>query len=195
MIGYLPTAIKIKGVNYKIRTDYRDILRIVLAFNDDDLTDREKIYVCLKQLYIDLDTMPTEHIEEAYKAAVSFIDCNMEKDKKAKPRLINWEKDEPLIFPAINKVAGFEVRGVEYMHWWTFMGYFQGIDNNDTWGFVLTIRQKQAKHKKLEKHEQAFFTANTELCLVDKPKEIKAKKDKDALDIFNSILNENGGGK
>lgn len=193
MLGYLPKAIEINGKKYKIRTDYRDILRIILAFNDDEMTDREKVYVCLKQIYYDLEDIPSECLEEAYKAAVAFIDCNMEPDRKSKPRLINWKKDEPLIFPAINKVAGFEVRAVEYMHWWTFIGYFQGIDANDTWGFILGIRQKRARGKKLEKHEQAFFSANTSLCMVDKPKDIRAKTDKAIMDIYNS-LKEKGGG-
>ena len=188
MLGYLPQAIKIHDKTYKIRTDYRDVLRILIAYYDDVLTDKEKIYVCLKQIYIDLDTIPAEYLEEAYKAAISFIDCGMVREEKQKPRLINWEKDEPLIFPAINKVAGFEVRSVDYMHWWTFMGYFQGIDANDTWGFILTIRQKRSRGKKLEKHEQAFFNANTAVCMVDKARNVRAKKDKALQDIYNSLL-------
>lgn len=191
MLGYLPTAIKIAGKNYRIKTDYRDILRIVAAFNDDELTDSEKIYVCLKQLYIDFDAIPTEQFETAYKSAMAFLDCNMKSSDRPGPKLINWEKDEPLVFPAINKVAGFEVRSVKYMHWWTFIGYFQGIDANDTWGFILTIRQKRAKHKKLEKHEQAFFSANTALCLVDEVQDIKEKPLKDLENIYNALK---GGG-
>ncbi len=191
MLGYLPTTIKIAGQNYKIRTDYRDILRIVAAFNDDELTDSEKVYICLKQLYIDFDTIPNEHLETAYKSAMAFLDCNMKGERRG-PKLIDWKKDEPLVFPAINKVAGFEVRSVKYMHWWTFMGYFQGIDANDTWGFILTIRQKKAKHKKLEKHEQAFFAANPELCLVDASVKTKENGIKDLEGIYNDLLK--GGG-
>jgi len=169
MLGLLPKTLNVGGTEYKIRSDYRDIFRIVSAFNDPELSDREKVYVCLKQVYLDFEKIPKHFYETAYETAVSFIECNMPDDRPS-PKLINWEKDEQLVFPAVNKVAGYEVRSVPYLHWWTFLGYFQGIDRDDTWGFILGIRQKRAKLKKLEKHEQEFYNANRILCDVNKPK-------------------------
>ncbi len=42
-------------------------------------------------------------------------------------KVMDWEQDEPILFPAINQVAGCEVRSVPYIHWWTFVGYFMEI--------------------------------------------------------------------
>ena len=71
----------------------------------------------------------------------------------------------PLIFPAVNRAAGFEVRSVEYMHWWTFLGFFMEI-RDTTYATVLGLRQKKyGKHrKKLEKHEQEFWKNNASIC-------------------------------
>ena len=39
----LPTSLNIGGVVFRIRTDFRDILKIMKAFNDPDLKDWMKI--------------------------------------------------------------------------------------------------------------------------------------------------------
>jgi hypothetical protein len=191
MLGALPRTLNINGINYKIRSDFRNVLAIISAFNDKELSEQEKIYVCMKRLYVDLSTIPKDDFSDAYKAAISFIENNMHDDKPS-PKVVNWEKDEQLIFPAINKVAGQEVRALEYIHWWTFLGYFQNINRDDTWGFILTLRQKKAKGKKLEKYEKEFFNANRELCEVERKETRKTPEDTLAR-IYEELLKKGGG--
>lgn len=164
MLGSLPLALDVGGRSYPVRADFRSVLRIIAAFNDPELTDEEKVYVCLRQLYKGFSQIPPEHYAEAYKQAVWFINCGQEPSERGSPRVVDWEKDEQLIFPAVNKVAGQEVRAAQFMHWWTFMGCFQSIDREDTYGYVLMLRQKKAKGKQLEKWEQEFWNNNRELC-------------------------------
>lgn len=191
MLGMLPQTLNINGRAYKIRSDYRDILQIIAAFGDKELSDEEKAYVCLKRLFIAMESIPKSDYQDAYEAAVTFIECHIS-DRKPSPKVVNWEKDEQLIFPAINKVAGIEVRAVPYMHWWTFLGYFQSIDREDIWGFILTIRQKRAKGKKLEKYEKDFLNANRDICEVEFREE-KATTEDSLAKMFNELL-KNGGG-
>lgn len=191
MLGMLPQTLNINGRAYKIRSDYRDILQIIAAFGDKELSDEEKAYVCLKRLFIAMESIPKSDYQNAYEAAVTFIECHIS-DRKPSPKVVNWEKDEQLIFPAINKVAGMEVRAVPYMHWWTFLGYFQSIDREDIWGFILTIRQKRAKGKKLEKYEKDFLNANRDICEVEFREE-KVTTEDSLAKMFNELL-KNGGG-
>ena len=191
MLGMLPQTLKINGRAYKIRSDYRDILQLIAAFGDKELSDEEKAYVCLKRLFIAMESIPKSDYQDAYEAAVTFIECHIS-DRKPSPKVVNWEKDEQLIFPAINKVAGMEVRAVPYMHWWTFLGYFQSIDREDIWGFILTIRQKRAKGKKLEKYEKDFLNANRDICEVEFREE-KVTTEDSLAKMFNELL-KNGGG-
>lgn len=186
MLGQLPRALEINGAEYEIDSDYRNILQIFAAFNDPDLTDQEKVYICMRRLFNNLEDLPRQDYETGYTAALRFIECNIKSDKPS-PKVINWEKDEQLIFPAINKVAGMEVRGVEYLHWWTFLGYFQAIDREDIWGFILTIRQKRAQHKPLAKHEKEFYNANRDLCDLEISESRPTAEDALA-DIFQSLL-------
>ena len=163
MLGCLPTKLTVKGKEYEISTDFRNILCIIDAYSDPALTDADKAYICLRRIFGD-----------------SF---------RQLPTSVNWQKDEQLIFPAINKGAGCEIRLLPYLHWWTFLGYFQNIDADGVWGYVLSLRQKKAKHKKLEKHEKEFWNQNRLLCAIDPPKDIKSAV-KRADSIFDSILAE-----
>lgn len=165
MLGSLPRTLEVGGKEHDIRTDFRSILRVIAAFNDDDLSDAEKLYVCLKQVYKDFESIPQRDYTEAYEKAVWFINCGEDnKTGRQRAKTVDWERDEGLIFPAINRAAGQEVRLAAYMHWWTFMGYFQSIDRESTYGYVLTLRQKRAKGKKFEKWESEFWNNNREMC-------------------------------
>ena len=183
MLGMLPQTLKINGSEYKIRSDYRDILQIIAAFGDKELTDEEKAYVCMRRLFVAMNTIPKADYVDAYKAAIDFIECHIS-DKKPSPKVVNWEKDEQLIFPAINKVAGMEVRAVPYMHWWTFLAYFDEIGEG-IFSFVVGIRKKQRSSKKLEKHEQQFYRENKEL--VDIHRKL-SKEEQQFADYIGELL-------
>ena len=60
----LPKKLKVGGNLYAIRTDYRDILRIIQAFNDPELSDDEKCYVCMRILYRDYESLPQDSMQD-----------------------------------------------------------------------------------------------------------------------------------
>ena len=184
MIGTLPRSVEINGEEYSIRTDFRDVLNILCAFNDPDLEDSEKIYVCLFVLYEDFESIPEEDYEAAFKAAIGFIDHGSGSGDKKKPhRLMDWEQDEGIMFPALNKVAGFETRAAKYLHWWTFMGYFMEISDG-VFSQVLSMRSKKANHKKLEKWEQEYWNANKDICVLATKLTAEEQEAKDRLNAM-----------
>ena len=87
---------------------------------------------------------------------MAVIDHGSVDNGRPSPRTMDWTQDANLIFPAVNKAAGFEVRGVDYMHWWTFMGYFMEI-RDTTYATILGLRGKKARGKKLEKDEKELY--------------------------------------
>ena len=178
MIYDLPEALEFGGREWAIWTDYRDVLNILEAFEDPDLSDDEKAYVCLCCLYRDFAEIPREQLQAAYEAAIAFIDHGSGEDRPG-PRTMDWSQDAPLIFPAVNRAAGFEVRSVDYMHWWTFMGLFMEI-RDSVYSTVLGLRQKKARGKKLEKYEQEYWQQNKKICVIKKrlTEEEKAEEDR-----------------
>ena len=161
----LPQALEVGGRMYKIRTDFRPALDILVAFNDPELPEENKIQVMMEILFVELP--PEEYLNEAVERAYWYLDCGKRSDGKAGPRVMDWEQDASMIFSAINKVAGYELRNPQrYTHWWTFAGYFDEIDEG-IFSQVLAIRQKRAKGKKLEKWEEEFLHEHRSLVILE----------------------------
>ncbi len=186
MIWDLPQSLEVGGREYSIRTDFRDILRIICAYEDPDLENREKVLVCLTVLYEDFNLMPPKDYEEAIKKATEFIDHGARK-KESTARTMDWEQDADLIFPAVNAAAGREVREMDYLHWWTFLGFFMSIDRKSTYATVLQLRTKKAKGKKLEKSEREFWNSNQEICRIKKKLSQEEIAERERL---NALLND-----
>ena len=160
----LPVSVSFGGREWPIRTDYRDVLRVLAAFEDAELTDGEKVYVCLKNLYPEFAEIPPGLWQAAFDAAVAFIDApGGSGPSGGGHRTMDWAQDAPLIFPAVNRVAGFEVRAAGELHWWTFLGYFMEI-RDSTYATVLALRQKKARGQRLEKDAAEFWRRNAGIC-------------------------------
>lgn len=186
MIGRLPKALTVGGIDEPIRSDFRVGLLIFTAYNDVELSDQEKALTMLECLYEDFENIDPQNYNEAIEKGVWFLDGgSMFVDKPIQSKkVMDWEQDEQLIFPAINKVAGFETRAVEYMHLWTFLGFFSEIGEG-LFSTVLSIRNKKNKGKKLEKHEEEFYRENKHLIELE-TKYTKAEQEE--IEYWNKIL-------
>lgn len=168
----LPHSVEFGGRSWAINTDFRDVLLTLEAFDDPELADEEKAFICLHNLFVDYADIPRELLQDAYNAAVEFIDHGS--GGKNGPRTMDWHQDADIIFAAVNRVACCEVRAVGYLHWWTFMGYFMEIKDT-TCSMVFSLRQKKAQGKKLEKWEKEYWNQNKGLCQL-RPKLTEADK-------------------
>ena len=177
MLFDLPKSLDVGGKSWDIRTDYRDILTIIQAIDDPNLENNEKIYVCMTGVYYDFEDMPQSLYEEAYKAAMSFISHGNDDDKKTSKKNMDWEQDAPLLFPAVNHVAGFEVRSVEYMHWWEFLTLFQGLMMSDSTSvnFVVGTRQTKIKSNMPKEEKKRIQRLQKDFALPASESEQKAK--------------------
>ena len=123
----LPVSLDVGGERREIRSDFRAVLDILKAHNDPELPDWGKTRAMLEILFV--EPVEPEFIPEAVRQAIWFIDCGEPPENEHRPRTMDWEKDAKIIFPAINKIAGYEVRNPQsYTHWWTFVGCFNEIE-------------------------------------------------------------------
>ena len=176
----LPTSLTIGEVAYPIRYNWRAVLDVLVACGDPELDEQGKAICILKIFYPDWENIPEDRLTEACEKACDFIDCGQKDDGKPKPKTIDWEQDAPIIIPEINKIAGREIRLDTNIHWWTFFGWFMGIGEG-LLATVLHIRQKKAKHKKLEKWEQDFYNANKSLVDINTRETEEVRKEKDSI--------------
>ncbi len=113
----LPTSLEVKGTEHPINADYRDILDIISRLGDGEMEWGIRVYVTLALFYQDFDTIPESDYEEALNQMLLFIGCGEAGDGKQHPKTIDWEQDHNMIVSEVNKVAGYDVRGVKFLHW------------------------------------------------------------------------------
>ena len=124
--------------------------------SDSELNAIEKALAALDIFYPDFDAMDASDWGEAPEKGLQFIDHGTSHQKKS-TKLVDWEQDFPYIIGSINRTAGYEVRAVEYMHWWTFLSLYQEMSSDCTFAQILHIRDKLAHGKKLEKEEREWY--------------------------------------
>ena len=156
----LPETLDVGGKDYRIRTDFRDIINILISMTDPELDADARAAVFFGILFI--DPIPAAHVQDAYEKGMEFIAAGIEDDGKPSPTLMDWQQDATILIPAINKVAGQEVRALPHVHWWTFMGWYMEIGES-TFSNVVNIRQKKSKGKKLEDYERDYYRENRKL--------------------------------
>ena len=178
----LPTSLTIGDVGFAINTDYRTVLYVLGVFNDPEYEPDEQAAVCLQVMIRDWEQLPRERYQEALEAVTGFIDGpDMGQDtRRPRPRTMDWEQDAPVLVPAINRVLGQEVRALPYLHWWTFLGAYMEI-GECLFSTIVTIRQKRAKGKKLEKQELEFLRENRALVELERKRTAAQQEQRDEL--------------
>ena len=159
----LPQSLKVGGKDYKIFPDFRNVLRVFACFQQEELPEFFRWEMALALFY--QEEIPMEHRREAMEKMSLFLCAG--RPEKPGPKLLDWEHDAPLIVADVNKVAGTEVRSMEFLHWWTFLGWFHALGEGQL-STVVAIRSKLARGKKLDEQEQEFYRLHKEL--VDLPR-------------------------
>ena len=155
---YLPRTAVIGGREYKLRCDFRDVLKLFSYFSDPDLADVLKWQIALMLFYE--GEIPPEHRYEAMVFLSNFITCG-KKETANSPRLIDWEQDANIIIGEVNRVAGCEIREKAFIHWWTFLSYFHAIGEGQL-SFLVSLRQKRLRGERLTDWEARYFRENRE---------------------------------
>lgn len=168
-----------KTLAIRSKCDYRIVLDVINALNDNELTDEEKAQCGLVIFYENYGEI--QDPQEALKDMMTIISYgeDVEKPQQEKPQLMDWNKDFKQIAPPVSRILGYEVRTPEkYTHWYSFLGAYMEI-GECTFATIVSIRSKRAKNQKLEKWEEEYVRENPELF------EIKQKFTKEEEEFFS----------
>lgn len=189
----LPTELEISGEYYAIgkRGDYRMVLDVFSVLEDDSITQSERIIDALIIFYEEFnsleDVLAYKNLEDFVKAMFKFFNADRQEGNRPDRKLIDWEQDSALITSAINNVAHKEIRAEDYLHWWTFVGYYMAIGES-TLTTIISIRDKIMRNKHLEKWEKEFRKENPQYFVWDS----KSVEDKEAEDWVMNLWNNGG---
>ena len=177
MIWDLPIAVEIDGKSHPIRNkcDYRVVLDVICALNDNELTDEEKVKCALFIFYEDISAI--YDFDTAIKEMFRIINGGeeQEENQEQKPSLMDWQHDFSQFAPPISRVLGYDVRTPDkYTHWYSFLGGYMEI-GECTFSTIVSIRSKRAKGKKLDKWEEEYLREHRKM--VELPKKLTAEEE------------------
>ena len=164
----IPTSVTVKDRVFPItnKGDYRMVLDCFSALQDEELEQNYRIAASLEIFYTDINSEQDllfykDYTDDLTREMFKFINCGQNESPGAERdvSLINWEDDSQMICAAVNNVAKCEIRSIEYMHWWTFLGYYMSVGQS-VLSTVVGIRDKIKHGKKLEKWEKDFKKDN-----------------------------------
>ena len=147
-----PETVEINTTEYRLNTDFRACLKIIMAFEDNELTPQEKQFILLGNLY---SVVPND-LEAALDRANWFL--NGGKDSatntdEENPRVYSFAKDGNFIYAAFRQTHGIDLATAK-LHWWTFLALFMDL-GQDTTFCQLTALRKRLKTGKASKEEKA----------------------------------------
>lgn len=179
LLDGLPNAIGIDENVYKIRPDYRTCIRIILAFEDSELTKTEKVAVLLQNLYCE---MPSD-IAAATKKGIRFLDCGSERagNTDIEPeRRYSFAQDEKYIYAGVDRVLNGRLSRGELVHWWEFCNAFMDLPENCTMSRILYYRIQHAKGA-LTKEERRFYNENRDMLELKQELTVAEREQKDCF--------------
>ena len=192
----LPTKVIVDDLEFNIRErgDFRMVLDCFKALQDEELSEDYRVLASLLIFYNELndpydlqeyESQLNDLVKEMYK----FINGGEESSPGAERdvSLVDWEQDSQIVCAAINNVANKEIRSLEYLHWWTFLGYYMSIGQS-VLSTVVSIRDKIAHHKKLEDWEKEFKLKNPKYFVWR-----QTAQEQDLNNLVRDIWNQGGG--
>lgn len=156
MTWELPVSLTVGGKGQPIHADFRDVLEVIRRLNEEEQHGQVRVYVAMSLFYTRFDTIPENCYQEAAERMADFIAAGEEPDGRPHPKTIDWVQDRALIISDLNRVAGREVRALPFVHWWTFVAWFNAIGDGQL-ATVVAIREKRRKGKKLSDWEREFY--------------------------------------
>lgn len=161
-----PTKIKVNNKILNINSDFRNCIKIIEAFEDEDLLDEEKYLILTKRLYI--DEVEDENLQEAIIKGIKFLDLGEENKNNEEnvKRLYSFTKDDNYIYTGIRQSHNIDLNSIEYLHWWNFVYLFLDIGQDCMFNQLVYYR-KRKNEGKLTKDEKKIYISMRKILDLD----------------------------
>lgn len=180
LIDGLPEAIEIDDTKYDINADYRTGLKIIMAFEDNELTNIEKQSILLSCLY---KSVPS-NIVLAVEKGVKFLNCGQsfcDTVNGEGQRVYSFKYDDRYIFSGVDRVLNGRLSKGDYVHWWEFVMAFMELPEDCMMSKIIYYRTQFNKGK-LSKEEQRVYNENR--VLFELTEELTPEEEK----IYNDFM-------
>lgn len=154
LTGNLPESFLIDGKEYKISSDFREIVVLEEILSSEELTDAERGEQALNLFY---GCIPSD-VETAVDKLCWFMQCG-EKERPHTGRrqaargdfrqqaAYSFIHDAGLIYAAFMAQYGIDLYDIEYLHWWKFKAMFEGLEDGRVIKEVMRCRAVEIDSK------------------------------------------------
>lgn len=180
LLDGLPTAIEIDENIYEINTDYRTGLKIIMAFEDNELTNIEKQSILLSCLYKNVPS----NIVLAIEKGVKFLNCGQKFCDTVNgegQRIYSFKYDDRYIFSGVDRVLNGRLSKGDLVHWWEFVMAFMELPEDCMMSKIIYYRTQFSKGR-LSKEERKVYFDNRELF------ELPAELTKEEEKIYSTFM-------
>lgn len=132
----LPTCIKCGSEYIEIITDFREIVRLLDAITDKELSSDERLIFVLQYF-----KQEPRDIPEAILSLSRFIsmdgvfllnsECGEDEQCGDTKKAYSFSFDYPYIYAAFWHDYGIDIQKIPYMHWWNFRMLFDGLQESN----------------------------------------------------------------
>ena len=175
----MPEGVTFGGREYRLRADFRNILKI-FGVLQGAFPEYIRWRIAAGLFYE--PALREEDMEPGLIFLAAFL--QPEGAEGAGGKLLDWGQDAMAIIAGVNAAAGQEIRGLPFVHWWTFLSWFHAMPPGEL-STRVAIRQKRQKGEKLEPWEQEYYRQNK--ALIDL-KPAYTAEEKQEMERLNSLL-------
>lgn len=176
-----PEYANIKGVKYKINTDFRVALRCFQLLDDDEITDEERAYATIYMLF---GFVPEEDADLFLDKCKFYLQCGQtEKQQSSKEKDLDFFQDDKYIMASFMSDYQIDL-SKEKLHWWQYVELIEGLTPNAVLSKIREIRNYDISQVKDTKERQKIINAKNSVAL----KEKKTKKQLEDDEFFEKLL-------
>lgn len=160
-----PEYAEVKGIKYKINTDYRVALRCFEVIEDTAISDEER---ALAVVFLLFGEVPMEDMVEFLRIAGDYLRCGEKgASQGAGERDIDFNADEKYIAASFMSDYRIDLSSVD-MHFWQYIQLIQGFTENAIMSRVRDIRNYDMSELKDPKARAKMAKAKTAVALLEK---------------------------
>lgn len=176
-----PEYAEVKGIKYKINTDYRVALRCFEVIEDTSISDAERALAVVFMLF---GEVPMEDMGEFLRIAGNYLRCGeKETTQEAHERDMDFSADEKYIVASFMSDYRIDLSSVD-MHFWQYIQLIQGFTENAVMSRIRDIRNYDMSELKDPKTRAKMAKAKAAVALPEK----FSKDEQKAIDEFEKLF-------
>ena len=176
-----PEYAEVRGVKYKINTDYRVALRCFEVIEDTDICDQER---ALAVVFLLFGEVPMEDMAEFLRIAGDYLRCGeKEESQEAHERDMDFNADEKYIVASFMSDYRIDLSSVD-MHFWQYIQLIQGFTENSIMSRIRDVRNYDMSELKDPKARAKMAKAKAAVALPDK----FSRDEQKAIDEFEKLF-------